>query len=192
MHKNGPLLSSRNRLSDGRMLYLRAIQPKDRHSLREELFLKLSPESLRNRFMALKQELSPVELKYFTDVDFLHHVALVAEIDCDSHRRLVGVGRFVRADRESNHAEIALTVIDAFQGKGIGGLLLQQLIGCARELGVKRLDGSMFAQNMRMANLLRNTRLHCHSSHESGVISMSLDLRRQAGISSHRNDCPSG
>ena len=73
-------------------------------------------------------------------------------------------------------------MIDAFQGKGIGGLLLQQLIDCARELGVAQLEGSMFALNTRMAKLLRKTRLPYRSSHESGMLSMSLDLRRQAAL----------
>ena len=162
------------------MVYLRAIHPSDRKSLREELFLKLSIESLRNRFLGLKLDLTPTELSYFTSVDFSHHVALVAEVDCASHRRLVGVGRFVRGNSKSDHAEIAITVIDEFQGMGIGSLLLQQLIDCARGLGVVKLEGSMFAQNTRMTKLLRKTRLPCHSSHESGVVSMSLDLRRQA------------
>lgn len=167
-------------LPDGRTVYLRAIHPSDRKSLREELFLKLSIESLRNRFFGLKLDLTPTELSYFTNVDFSHHVALVAEVDCDSHRRLVGVGRFVRGNRNSDHAEIAITVIDEFQGMGIGSLLLQQLIDCARRLGVVQLEGSMFAQNTRMAKLLRKTRLPCRASHESGMVSMSLDLRRQA------------
>lgn len=168
--------SARSLLTVGRMVYLRAIEPGDRSSLREELFLKLSPESLRNRFLGLKLDLTPSELSYFTDVDFLHHVALVAELDCDSHRRLVGVGRFVRGKRESDHAEMAITVIDEFQGKGIGSLLLRQLIDCARELGVVQLEGSMFAQNTRITKLLRKTRLPYRSSQESGVVSMSLAL----------------
>lgn len=162
------------------MVYLRAIHSGDRKSLREELFLKLSPESLRNRFFGFKLDLTPSELNYFTNVDFTHHVALVAEVDCGSHRRLVGVGRFVRGNSKSDHAEVAITVIDEFQGKGIGSLLLQRLIECAQALGVVQLEGSMFAQNIRMAKLLRKTRLPCRSSHDSGMVSMSLDLRRQA------------
>lgn len=168
--------STQDRLQDGRQVYLRAIHPGDRKSLREELFLKLSPESLRNRFFGLKLDLTPDELSYFTDVDFLHHVAFVAEVNCGSHRRLVGVGRFVRGDRESDQAEIAITVIDEFQGLGIGSRLLHRLICCARELGVAQLEGSMSAQNTRMAGLLRKTRLPCRSSHECGVVSMSLVL----------------
>ena len=166
----------KEKLPDGRRVYLRAIHPGDRKSLREELFLKLSPESSRNRFCGLKLDLTPSELSYFTDVDFIHHVALVAEVDCGSHRLLVGVGRFVRGKRKSDHAEMAITVIDEFQGKGIGSLLLRQLIDCARELGVVQLEGSMFAHNTRMAKLLRKTRLPYQYSHESGVVSMSLDL----------------
>ncbi len=158
------------------MVYLRAIHPDDRESLREELFLKLSPESLRNRFFGLKLDLTPKELNYFTDVDFSHHVAFVAEVECGTHRRLVGVGRFVRGNGNSDHAEIAITVIDEFQGMGIGSLLLCHLINCARELGVVQLEGSMFAKNTRMAKLLRKTRLPYRSSHDSGMVSMSLDL----------------
>lgn len=168
--------SARDLLPDGRMVYLRAIHPDDRESLREELFLKLSPESLRNRFFGLKLDLTPKELNYFTDVDFSHHVAFVAEVECGTHRRLVGVGRFVRGNGNSDHAEIAITVIDEFQGMGIGSLLLCHLINCARELGVVQLEGSMFAKNTRMAKLLRKTRLPYRSSHDSGMVSMSLDL----------------
>jgi GNAT superfamily N-acetyltransferase len=168
--------STQDCLPDGSRVYLRAIHPDDRKSLREELFLKLSPESLRNRFFGPKLDLTPRELSYFTDVDFLHHVAFVAEVECGPHRRLVGVGRFVRGNGKSDHAEIAITVIDEFQGKGIGSLLLRQLINCARELGVVKLEGSMFAQNTGMAKLLRKTRLPYRSRHESGMVSMSLDL----------------
>ena len=158
------------------MIYLRAIHPDDRKSLREELFLKLSPEALRNRFFGLKLDLSPKELSYFTEVDFSHHVAFVAELKYGPQRRLVGVGRFVRDNGNSDNAEIAIVVIDEFQGKGIGSLLLRQLINCARELGVAQLEGSMFAQNTGMAKLLRKTRLPYRFSHESGMLSMSLDL----------------
>ena len=169
-------VSTQDRLPDGRIVYLRAIQPDDRKSLREELFLKLSPESLRNRFFGLKLDLTPRELNYFTDVDFSRHVAFVAEVECGSHRRLVGVGRFVRSNEKSDHAEIAITVIDEFQGMGIGSMLMRQLIDCARELGVVQLEGSMFAKNARMVKLLRKTRLPYRSIHESGMVSMSLDL----------------
>ncbi len=170
-------LSTRTTLADGRMAYLHAIDRSDRVPLREELFLKLSPDSLRNRFFATKLDLTAAELSYLCDVDFVRHVALVARVECGSKRRLVGVARFVRAAATADTAEVAITVIDEFQGMGIGKLLLNRLIGSARELGVARLEGSMLAHNRRMANLLRQTRLPVILSREQDIVSLSMELR---------------
>lgn len=172
----GALLTDQAALPDGQIVYLRAINRNDRTSLREELFLKLSMNSLRNRFFAVKLDLSPAELSYFCEVDFVRHVAIVAEVECGTRRRLVGVARFVRETSHSQEAEIAIAVIDNFQGMGIGSLLIERLIESARELGIVHFEGAMLAHNVRMANLLRKTRLPCVSSHDSGVISMSLAL----------------
>lgn len=169
-------LPTRATLADGRVAYLRAIDRGDRVPLREELFLKLSRDSLRNRFFAVKLDLTPAELSYLCDVDFVRHVAIVASVECGSRRRLVGVARFVRATTTADSAEVAITVIDQFQGMGIGKLLLNRLIGSARELGVSRLEGSMLAQNRRMANLLRQTRLPLVLSREQDTVSLSMTL----------------
>jgi len=159
------------------MVQLRAIDRSDRVPLREELFLKLSLDSLRNRFFAARPDLTPAELSYLCDVDFLRHVAFVATVECGSYQRLVGVARFVRATASAENAEIAVTVIDEFQGLGIGKLLLGRLIDSARELGVTRLEGSMLAQNRRMTNLLQQTRLPVMLSREQETVSLSMTLQ---------------
>ena len=164
------------RLDDGRVLYLRAIDRSDRERLREELFLKLGLQSLRNRFFAIKQDLTPTELRYFCEVDFIHHVAIVAEVECDGYRRLVGVARFLREHEAAPNAEFAITVIDPFQGIGIGKQLFSHLITSARELGIERLDGTLLAQNNQMTALLRNTRLPAVSTRDNGMVSVSLHL----------------
>ncbi|MBT8433381.1 MAG: GNAT family N-acetyltransferase [Gammaproteobacteria bacterium] len=176
MPKTPCLFSSEQTLADGHIVYLRAIKPADRLGLREEVFLKLSFESLRNRFLGLKRDLSSSELDYFTRVDFLCHVALVAELEFGPRRRLVGVGRFMRESGQSQSAEIAITVVDEFQGNGIGSLLLGRLIECARRLGIRYFDSTMFAQNDHMANLLRKTRLPLESKHEGCIRTMLLRL----------------
>jgi len=118
--------SARETLPDGRCLYIRAIRPSDRKRLHEE-FHKLSAASVRDRFFNVKQDLTPKELTFFTEVDFSMHVALVAELDIDSRRHPVGVGRFVRKQEDPDHSEFAITVSDAMAGQGIGKLLLKQL-----------------------------------------------------------------
>ena len=163
------------KLPDGRTLHLRTIRPADRDTLREE-FLKLSKASVRDRFFSIKVDLTPGELTYFTEVDQALHVALVAEIDLGGGRRAAGVGRFVRDPRDPGRCEGAITVIDEFQGQGIGRVLLKHLINCARDLGVQRLDASVLPQNRRMSSLLRHTGLPLESKVRDGILTYSLTL----------------
>ncbi len=162
-------------LPDGRLLYLRAIRPDDREKLREGFF-KLSKTSVRDRFFSIKRDLTPEELTYFTEVDFLRHVAVVAELQVGSERSPVGVGRFVASQERPDHSEMAITVIDEMQGKGIGKILLTHLIDGARDLGIRHLDATVLAQNNRMSKLLRKTGLPLETRLEDGVRILSLSL----------------
>ena len=162
-------------LLDGRVVHLRAIRPDDREKLRAGFF-KLSKSSVRDRFFSVKRDLTPAELSYFTEVDFQHHVALVAELQDGSERLPVGVGRFVQNQDQPDHSEMAITVIDELQGQGIGRILLFRLIDCARELGVRHLDATVLAQNTRMTKLLQKTGLPLHSSLDEGIRTLSLAL----------------
>ena len=58
---------------------------------------RLSRESIRRRFLAAKPSLSAAELRYLTEVDGSHHIALVAVLDADPDR-IVAVARCVRIE----------------------------------------------------------------------------------------------
>ena len=162
-------------LPDGQLLHLRAIRPDDREKLHEG-FYKLSKESVRDRFFSIKLNLTPEELTYLTEVDFLRHVAVVAELQNGSERSPVGVGRFVASKERPDHSEMAITVIDAMQGMGIGEILLNHLIEGARDLGIRHLDATVLAQNIRMSKLMRKTGLPLETRLEDGVKTLSLTL----------------
>ncbi len=162
-------------LPDGRIVHLRAIRPDDREKLREGFF-KLSKASVRDRFFSVKRDLTPAELSYFTEVDFLHHVALVAELQIGSERIPVGVGRFVQNQDQPDHSEMAITIIDELQSQGIGRILLFRLVDCARELEVRHLDATVLAQNTRISKLMRKTGLPLESSLDEGIRTLSLAL----------------
>lgn len=162
-------------LPDGRIVQFRAIRPDDREKLHDE-FHKLSTTSVRERFFNVKQDLTPKELTYFTEVDFSMHVALVAELECGSQLHPVGVGRFVRNQENPDHSEFAITVSDEMHGQGVGKLLLRQLIHCARELGIHHLDASVLPQNARMTNLLQHTGLPFESKIEDGILTYTLAI----------------
>jgi GNAT superfamily N-acetyltransferase len=162
-------------LSDGQTVRLRAIQPSDRERLREE-FLKLSKATVRDRFFSVKMDLTPKELTYFTEVDFNHHVALIAELESETSYVPVAVGRLVRNSGQPDHCEIAITVTDAMQGHGIGKILLNHLIDCARKLGVRHMDASVMADNTRMMKLIRKSGLPYKSHLQDGINTISVSL----------------
>jgi len=120
------------RLRDGSAVLIRPVRPEDA-GLLEDGF---------------------AELRCFTDVDHRDHEALGA-LD---HARGGGVGiaRYVR-DREDPHAaEIAVTIIDGWQGRGLGTELLARLSERACQEGIRRFTAAVAADNAAMTGLLRN------------------------------------
>jgi len=106
------------------------------------------------RFLTRKKELTPAELRYFTDVDHRDHEALGALDHADG--RSVGIARYIRDAEDPQAAEIAVTIIDDWQGRGLGTELLSQLSGRARQEGIRRFTALVSADNAAMAGLLRN------------------------------------
>lgn len=174
---NSPLSSYHHSktLPDGQVIELRAIRPGDRDKLRAE-FLKLSKATVRDRFFSIKLDLTPTELTYFTEVDFDHHVALVAELVSAERRQPAAVGRLVRKSGQPCHSEIAITVADTMQGQGIGKIMLKHLIDCARQLGIRQVDASVMADNTRMMKLIRHSGLAFKSHLQDGINTISLSL----------------
>ena len=162
-------------LPDGQIIELRAIRPSDRDKLHDE-FLKLSKATVRDRFFSIKRDLTPAELSYFTEVDFDHHVALVAELVSGTSRQPAAVGRLVRKSGQPDHSEIAITVTDSMQGYGIGKIMLRHLADCARQLGVRHMDASVMAGNTRMMKLIHHSGLPYKSHLQDGINIISVSL----------------
>ena len=134
-------------LSDGQRVQLRLIRPSDKELIREG-FERLSPDSRYARFMAPKARLSERELDYLTNVDGFDHFAMGAvRRHLMSNREGVGSARFVRLPDQPDTAEPAITVLDDYQGKGLGSVLLQRLIEAAWERDVRWFVSELLAEN---------------------------------------------
>ena len=142
-------------LRDGSKVVIRQVQCDDTPLLADG-FARLSPESRRLRFLRRKDELSAAELRYFTDIDHHDHEALGA-LDHPGGRG-VGVARYVRDADDPHAAEIAVTVVDDWQGRGLGTELLARLSGRARAAGIHRFTALVSADNQAAAGLLRGAR----------------------------------
>ena len=113
---------------------------------------RLSPQSKRYRFLGGVKELSIGEVSRLCDVDGRHSMAFVATIRDDGRETEIGVSRYA-PNSSSDVREIAVTVADDWQRKGLGTALMKQLIQSARSNGVKHLYSIALAENAGMRAL---------------------------------------
>jgi EmrB/QacA subfamily drug resistance transporter len=140
-------------LRDGSAVLIRQVQSADAPLLADG-FTRLSDASRHLRFLTKKKELSPAELRYFTDVDHHDHEALGALDHADG--RGLGVARYVRDAEDPQAAEIAVTIIDDWQGRGLGTELLARLSDRARQEGIRRFTALVAADNAVVVRMLQN------------------------------------
>jgi GNAT superfamily N-acetyltransferase len=127
------------------------------HSDRELLlrgFERLSPESRYRRFLAPLTELTDGMVRYLTDVDHHDHEAIIA-LEEESGEG-IGVARYVREPDHPHTAEVAVTVIDDWQGRGVATLLLEVIAARAREEGIHTFTALMLASNKEMMDLVEH------------------------------------
>jgi RimJ/RimL family protein N-acetyltransferase len=159
-------------LADGARLRTRPIAPADRDALADG-FERLSARSRRLRFLGPKKTLSPRELTYLTEVDHVTHEAVVAVDEADG--RMVGVARYAVWPGADDTADIAVTVVDDWHGRGLGSALAADVVRCARANGIERLTGSTLWENAAAAALMRRLGFRAVGSGD-GAVDFRLDL----------------
>lgn len=143
-------------LRDGTAVMIRPIAPED--AQREQTFVRgLSPQSRYFRFMNTLNELSPQLLERFTHPDPAREIALIALIESANHAadEQIAVARCQRTTAEGA-GEFAIVVADAHQRKGLGRILMLELIRCAHVRGWPRIEGLVLWNNHRMLDLMRS------------------------------------
>jgi acetyltransferase len=138
------------RARDGRAVRVRPIRPEDA-GREKRFFERLSAQSRYQRFMQHLPHLSERMLARFTQLDYDRELALVAVWEDE----FVAVGRYA-PNQDGRSAEFALVVADDWQGKGLGGALLEQLCDAARAAGYEALVGHILEANHDMLQLARH------------------------------------
>ena len=142
------------RLEDGTRLTLRPIKPED-EPLWFDLLRSCSRESIYTRFRSFFHWESHQAAVHYCYIDYEREIAIVAEIEEEGQRRLLGVGRLI-ASPDFADAEYAVLVADAWQNRGLGGLLTDYCLEIARDLGVREVVAQTTADNPRMVNVFRS------------------------------------
>ena len=164
--------SSVESLRDGRRVEIRALRHEDRNGL-EEAVSRASAESLRRRFFSVRRHFSEQEMEFFSDIDFVSHVALVVVAE-EGGGVIVGGARYILV--EPGRAEVAFALIDEYQGQGIGAALIRHLAAIARDAGLKELIAEVLPENTAMLKVFKKSGLHPTTRREAGIMHVTLRL----------------
>lgn len=162
---------------NGEQFIIRPIRSEDREEIRKSL-LKLSSNSIGQRFFAMKSGFSEEELNFLTNVDDYQHIAYVAiHLNTDTDElEGAGVIRAVRSKKNPQQAEIAMTIIDKFQGIGLGKILLSFLSDRAGEKAITAFTGTLYRTNSPMIRLLTKFKKLTTFAEESQILSFEAEL----------------
>lgn len=143
-------------LRDGSTLHVRPVRPEDEARL-GELHDRLSRESLYFRFFSIPK-VNPAEVARLLNADQERRFVLVGE----SGGHISAVASYDRDDRAPDRAEVAFTIADALQGRGVGTRMLEMLADVARDHRIRTFEAYVLAENSRMMQVFLDSGFEVH------------------------------
>jgi len=165
--------SAVEKLRNGERIEIRALRPQDRDDLMAAVD-RTSSDSLYRRFFAVRRHFTETEESFYLNVDFVSHVALIAVADENGQPIIIAGGRYVVG--EPGQAEVAFTVVDKYQGRGVGAALLRHLAMIARQAGLRELVAYVLPDNRAMLKVFEKSGLKYTAKRESGSVYVKLGL----------------
>ncbi len=162
------------KLKDGTRVLLRPIKPED-EPMWHDLLASCSQESIWLRFRYLFKQTTHEMATRFCFIDYDREIAIVAELEEDDQRKLIGVGRLV-ADADHTNAEYAVLVVDAYQGIGLGSLLTDYCLDICSDWGIGTVVAETAPENRRMLSMFENRGFELDQSVSSDVVLVSKNL----------------
>ncbi len=160
-------------LQDGREVLLRPIRPED-EPMEAAMLKTLSDQSLYFRFFGYVPKLTHDFLTRMTHIDYDREMALVAELEEQGEKRMIGVTRII-ADAWGETAEFAILVADPWQHMGLGSRMFDYMLEIARDKGIRKIVASVLRSNAHMITMFRS-RGFVLEPEEDNIYSASLDL----------------
>jgi RimJ/RimL family protein N-acetyltransferase len=167
-------------LRDGTPVMIRPIRPDDARRL-QELFARLSPESISFRFLGHPKELPDEQAEQLANVDYRTRMALVATREQCDEEHIIAVARYaVDPAVEPDLAETAIVVEDEYQHRGLGTLLLKRLVTYARTHDIHAFTATVRHDNVQIMRFVRHSGLPTESKLEAGTWEILVRLKPEA------------
>ena len=157
-----------HKLKDGTPVTLRPVKPED-ENLWHELIASASAQSIHYRFRAFFRKSTHEMAVQYCVIDYEREIAMVAEAIVDGHPRLIGVAHLL-ADANHETAEFAVIVSDAWQGRGLGGKLLDHCTELAQRWGLAQIVAETHPRNRAMAATFRSRGFLANACYEDEVV----------------------
>ena len=159
-------------LRSGDVVRIRPIRPDDAPAL-VRAYANLGDQSRYRRFFTAMPALPEATLQAAVEVDHADHEALVAVPLLSAE--IVGECRFIRLPDQPDTADVGVTVVDAWQGRGLGSALLGRLSERALEAGIEYFTAEVLAENRTMLALLPSLG-HVETESHGPVVTASVEL----------------
>ena len=170
-------------LRNGVSVHVRAIRPDDEPRLMA-LCRRLTQRTVYQRFFSVRP-LLPEEAHAFANVDYRQRMAVVAEVDDGQELELVGVARYGPSDEGT--ADIGLVVVDAWQGLGLGSLLLEEILRAGEQRGIHEFSADVLTDNRRALRLLARHTAITRRTVAGGVTSVVFGRRADSAREATRH-----
>jgi acetyltransferase len=165
---------AQRQMKDGTPVILRPIKPED-EPMWHELLGSCSTQTIRSRFSYLFKQTTHEMAARYCFIDYDRELGIVAEVEEEGQRKLIGVGRLV-ADMNHEAAEYAVIVVDRWHGHGLGGLLTDYCLEVAKKWGVRRIVAETSKDNIRMLATFRDRGFQLNDQQEQDVVLVSRQV----------------
>jgi acetyltransferase len=162
-------------LRDGTPVILRPIKPED-EPLWLEMLGSCSKESIYSRFRYNFHFDSHEVATQFCYIDYAREIAIVAEVEHEGRKKLIGVGRLI-TDPDQHMAEYAVLIPDAWQGKALGRILTEYCVEICIDVGLKKVAAETTSDNKAMIAVFRKNGFEVEF-HPGGSVYVSRDLTK--------------
>lgn len=139
-------------LKDGTKVTVRPIKPTD-EPLLQDFFYSHSDETIYRRYFRAVRALPHATAQTLVNLDYQDRMAFVATIGEIGLERIIGVGRYSKDKEHPDMVEVAYTIHEDFQGRGLGTILQNRLENYARRKGFKGSSGYLFQDNDPMLTI---------------------------------------
>jgi acyl-CoA hydrolase/GNAT superfamily N-acetyltransferase len=159
----------------GLSMLLRPVKLSDEHLLKD-FFYTLSNDSMYRRFVSTRTDMHHDRLQPFVVIDYTKEMVILAVLPQDEKELIIGMAQYL-IDETSHTAEVAFVVLDDYQGKGIGAVLLDHVTYLAKKSGLLGFTAAVLMENQQMLQLFEKTGFNIEKRTEGGMYELTMSFR---------------